>query len=129
MKKPTYSIPQDKQWMVTCFFLFLIIIYCYPLVFAAKNKGFDFSNKENKESVSDPADIVFLNQSWRIIPKQLAISTIPLTTDLSLSGCRKILEQNGEKYSDEQILKIKKMLYNVGHLDYELYVKMKNRKS
>jgi len=40
---------------------------------------------------------------------------------LSLAHCRRILEECGTKYSDEQILKIRDVLYDLGELDYLIF--------
>lgn len=40
---------------------------------------------------------------------------------LSLAECRRILEEDGTKYSDEQILKIRDVLYDLGELDYLIF--------
>lgn len=46
---------------------------------------------------------------------------------LSLEKCRKILEQNGNKYMDDEILKIRKLLYKLGELEYQLFSDLKKR--
>lgn len=43
---------------------------------------------------------------------------------LSLAQCRRILEERGTKYSDEQILKIRGVLYDLGELDYLIFKEM-----
>ena len=43
---------------------------------------------------------------------------------LSLAECRRILEEDGTKYSDEQILKIRDVLYDLGELDYLIFKQM-----
>jgi hypothetical protein len=40
---------------------------------------------------------------------------------LSLAQCRRILEEGGVKYSDEQVLKIRDILYVLGELDYLIF--------
>ncbi|HMV10571.1 MAG TPA: hypothetical protein PK325_07810 [Cyclobacteriaceae bacterium] len=40
---------------------------------------------------------------------------------LSLAQCRRILEEGGVKYSDEQALKIRDILYVLGELDYLIF--------
>ncbi len=40
---------------------------------------------------------------------------------LSVEKCRKILEQGGKKYMDDEILKIRKLLYNLAELEYQLF--------
>lgn len=40
---------------------------------------------------------------------------------LSLAQCRRILERNGDKYTDEQIRYIREILYNLGELDYLIF--------
>ena len=43
---------------------------------------------------------------------------------LSLAECRRILEEDGEKYSDEQVLRIRDVLYVLGELDYLIFKKI-----
>jgi hypothetical protein len=40
---------------------------------------------------------------------------------LSITHCKKILESNGRKYSDEETEKIRDLLYKLGELDYRIY--------
>lgn len=37
---------------------------------------------------------------------------------LSITYCKKVLESTGKSYSDEQIEKIRDLLYKLGELDY-----------
>lgn len=43
---------------------------------------------------------------------------------LSVSQCRKILEEGGGIYSDEQVRSIRDVLYNLGELDYLIFKQM-----
>lgn len=45
---------------------------------------------------------------------------------LSLEQCKKIMNQNGASYSDEELKKILYWLYKLGELDYQLYNGQKN---
>lgn len=45
---------------------------------------------------------------------------------LPLAHCKKILESNGKKYSNQQVGKIRDILYTLGHLDYLIYSEMRN---
>lgn len=51
---------------------------------------------------------------------------------ISLIKCRLILEKDGSRYSDEEVLEIREFLYMLAELDYEVYlrrkVKEKNQK-
>lgn len=47
---------------------------------------------------------------------------------LSLEKCRKILEESGNKYTDEEVLKIRKLLYKLGNLEYHLFIELKKTK-
>ena len=49
--------------------------------------------------------------------------------NLSIDKCRKILEQNGKKYGDDEILKIRKMLYKLAELEYQLFMDLKTRQN
>ncbi len=42
-------------------------------------------------------------------------------TMLSLEVCKKILQKKGKKYSEEEIKRIRELLYQIGHLDYYLF--------
>ncbi len=44
---------------------------------------------------------------------------------LSVAQCIKILEENGDTYSDEQVLKIRDVLYILGELDYLILKEIK----
>lgn len=44
---------------------------------------------------------------------------------ISLERCRKALEQSGKQYTDEEILKIRKLLYRLGNLEYHVFSKLK----
>lgn len=46
---------------------------------------------------------------------------------LSLDVCKKILEKSGGEYTDEQVLKIRQLLYKVGNLEYYLFNELKKR--
>jgi hypothetical protein len=39
---------------------------------------------------------------------------------LSIAYCKKILESSGKKYSEEEIEKIRDLLYKLGELDYRI---------
>lgn len=43
---------------------------------------------------------------------------------LSIAQCRKILEEGGTMYSDEQVRIIREVLYNLGELDYLIFQQM-----
>ena len=47
---------------------------------------------------------------------------------LSIEFCRKILEKNGETYTDEMIIRIRRLLYKIGYLDYKLFIEKRNSK-
>lgn len=44
---------------------------------------------------------------------------------LTIAQCKKILEGNGDKYSDEQVQIIRDVLYRLGELDYLIFKQMK----
>jgi len=50
-------------------------------------------------------------------------------TLLSIEKCRKILEETGNKYMDDEILKIRKLLYKVCELEYQLFTDLKKRQN
>ena len=43
---------------------------------------------------------------------------------LSIAYCKKVLEANGKKYSDEETEKIRDLLYKLGELDYLICIEM-----
>jgi len=43
---------------------------------------------------------------------------------LSIIQCRKILEEGGTSYSEEQVRFIRDVLYNLGELDYLIFKQM-----
>jgi len=48
---------------------------------------------------------------------------------LNLETCKKILQQNGKVYTDEQVKQIRQMLYKLGNLDYQLFTAQKRSKN
>ncbi len=46
---------------------------------------------------------------------------------LSIEACKKILEKDGVKYTDEDVKKIRHLLYKLGELDFQLYNAPKNK--
>ena len=46
---------------------------------------------------------------------------------ISLSKCRSVLEKDGSKYSDAEVLEIRDFLYRMAALDYQVYLKEKLR--
>lgn len=46
---------------------------------------------------------------------------------ISLNKCKSVLEKDGSKYSNEEILEIREFLYKMAELDYEVFLKQKVR--
>lgn len=46
---------------------------------------------------------------------------------ISLSKCKSVLESDGSKYTDEEVLQIRDFLYMLAELDYKVYLKQKQR--
>jgi len=46
---------------------------------------------------------------------------------ISLSRCKSVLESDGSKYTDEEVLQIRDFLYMLAELDYQVYLKQKQR--
>lgn len=44
---------------------------------------------------------------------------------ISLSKCKSVLESDGSKYTDEEVLQIRDFLYMLAELDYKVYLKQK----
>lgn len=40
---------------------------------------------------------------------------------VSLARCKKVLESTGRKYTEEQIEKIRDILYRLGEMDYRIF--------
>ena len=40
---------------------------------------------------------------------------------LSIEKCKQILTKNGASYTDEEVKRIRELLYRVGQLDYQLF--------
>jgi hypothetical protein len=47
---------------------------------------------------------------------------------LNLEKCKKLLEKNGNHYTDEQVKQIREMLYKLGNLDYYLTTQKQDKK-
>jgi hypothetical protein len=48
---------------------------------------------------------------------------------LNLEKCKKILQQTGKTYTDEQVKQIRHLLYKLGNLDYQLFIEHKKKKN
>ena len=48
---------------------------------------------------------------------------------LTIEKCKNILQQNGEIYTDEEVKKIRNLLYKMGNLEYQLLTAQKLRKN
>jgi len=46
---------------------------------------------------------------------------------ISLSKCKSVLESDGSKYTNEEVLEIREFLYMLAELDYQVYLKQKQR--
>lgn len=46
---------------------------------------------------------------------------------ISLSKCKAVLESDGSKYTNEEVLEIREFLYMLAELDYQVYLKQKTR--
>ena len=46
---------------------------------------------------------------------------------ISLSRCKSVLESDGSKYTNEEVLEIREFLYMLAELDYQVYLKQKLR--
>jgi len=47
---------------------------------------------------------------------------------ISLERCKKLLEKNGNHYTDEQVKQLRQLLYKFGNLDYYLTTQKKEKK-
>lgn len=48
---------------------------------------------------------------------------------LNLEKCKKILQQNGKTYTDEEVKQIRNLLYKLGNLEYQLLIAKKQGKN
>jgi len=48
---------------------------------------------------------------------------------LNIEKCKKILQQNGKVYTNEEVEKIRHLLYKLGNLEYQLFTAQKLRKN
>jgi hypothetical protein len=46
---------------------------------------------------------------------------------ISLSRCKSVLESDGSEYTNEEVLEIREFLYMLAELDYQVYLKQKQR--
>ena len=46
---------------------------------------------------------------------------------ISLSKCKSVLESDGSKYNEDEVLQIRDYLYMLAELDYQVYLKQKQR--
>ena len=46
---------------------------------------------------------------------------------ISLSRCKSVLESDGSLYTNEEVLEIREFLYMLAELDYQVYLKQKQR--
>lgn len=46
---------------------------------------------------------------------------------ISLSKCKSVLEGDGSKYTNEEVLEIREFLYMLAELDYQVYLKQRQR--
>ncbi len=48
---------------------------------------------------------------------------------LSITKCKKILNKNGINYTDEEIIKIREVLYKLAEIEYQSYKEKLSKKS
>lgn len=41
---------------------------------------------------------------------------------LSLQRCKQILQRNGSTYSNDEVERIRNLLYQLGHIEYDLFI-------
>ena len=47
---------------------------------------------------------------------------------LNIEKCKKLLQQNGQTYSDEQVKQIRQQLYKLANLEYHLFKELKRKR-
>jgi len=47
---------------------------------------------------------------------------------LSIEKCKKILQENGANYTDEQVKQLRQVIYKMANLDYHLFTATKTKK-
>jgi hypothetical protein len=45
---------------------------------------------------------------------------------LSIEKCKKVLQEKGKKYTDEEVKAIRELLYKLGRIDYQCYKEQKH---
>ena len=48
-------------------------------------------------------------------------------TMLNLEKCKRILQEGGKTYTDEEVKQIRQLLYKLGNLDYQLFSTTKTK--
>jgi len=93
-----------------------------------------FSDEKSKHSGSENlrVNVKYTDRNLSPVPKEVLNfdnrkENLEDRKQLSLERCRKVLEQSGAKYSDEEIWKIRKLLYKLGNLDYQLFKELKTK--
>jgi len=101
---------------------------------ASYNQGMHFSNEKSKQHGAENLLGGAKNSGAAPLPiaKEVrnfvnSIESPNENKQLSLERCRTVLEQSGKKYTDEEILKIRKLLYKLGNLEYVLFNKLKTK--
>ena len=78
------------------------------------------SNLSLVPSISDSGGLVIVG-----LRKECEMEKV--VEKISLSKCKSVLEKDGSKYSNEEILEIREFLYKMADLDYEVFLKQKIR--
>lgn len=100
----------------------------------AWNYRMHFSDEKNKHIEAEylPVKVKYTGVKPLPVPKEVlnfddSKESLEDKKQLSLERCRKTLERSGKKYSDEEIIKIRKLLYKIGNLDYQLFTELKTK--
>ncbi|MGP8216480.1 MAG: DNA adenine methylase [Bacteroidia bacterium] len=86
-----------------------------------------FSNEKCKRVGAEYLPVKVKNSGATPMPVPKVVPNFDDNKKVSLERCRKILEQSGKTYTDEEIIKIRKLLYKLGNLEYKLFTESKTK--
>ena len=64
---------------------------------------------------------------WKKLNKEEGSEMEKPVEKISLSKCKSVLESDGSKYTDEEVLQIRDYLYMLAEIEHEVYMRKRNR--
>ena len=64
---------------------------------------------------------------WKKLNKEEGSEMEKPIEKISLSKCKSVLESDGSKYTDEEVLQIRDYLYMLAEIEHEVYMRKRNR--